>query len=210
MKGVYYEMDKQIIKEYANATFCAMNGSNGMLELFKKQHNNEYKTISAMYRKRVALMDTLMAMSYLDDIVYWFTLTYNNDKDKNTEKYKLNEATMFLKDIAPVYVLVEEYGENNGRYHIHGFLIFKYGYNIQDFKSWHSRQNLIELDQSSFKKKVRYLTKYACKDVPRIHRSKQCSTIYKCYVKNKRLGNHFECLLRDKMKQCVDNSVNLF
>ena len=44
-------------------------------------------------------------------------------------------------------VQIEEYGEDNGRYHIHGFLVFKYGYGFEDFRKWPSRQKLEEISE---------------------------------------------------------------
>ena len=204
-------MDKSIIQEYDNALFTAMNsGHDEYLKQFKIEHSEEYKIITAMYRKRVALNDTLKAMSYLNEPMYWFTLTFNNTKDTNCVEWKRKEAQYFLNEIAPVYCMVEEYGEDNHRYHIHGFLIFRYGKGFNDFRKWHSRQKIEELSDRKIKKKVKYLTKYAVKSVPRIRRSKMASLLYTSFLKVKRISHSFECLANEDMKEVVDNKINLF
>ena len=203
-------MDKTIIKEYDNALWTSINGHPQALEDFKNNHSEEYKIITAMYRKRVAINDTLRAMSYLNEPMYWFTLTFNNTKDNNSVEWKRKEAQYFLNEIAPVYVMVEEYGEDNNRYHIHGFLIFRYGKSWEDFRLWHSRQSIEELTEKKIRKKVRYLTKYAVKSVPRIRRSKMASNLYTSFLKHKVLTHHFECLMKETMKEVVDSKINLF
>lgn len=207
--GDFYAMNKLILKEYDIAVFNQINGDKELMEDFKNKFPNEYKLISAMYRKRVAIKETLNAMQYLNEPIYWFTLTFNNNKDKNTVIWKRKEAQQFLNKIAPVYLMVEEYGEDNGRYHIHGFLCFRYGYGFKDFTKWHSRQKLEELREDKFKKKTRYLTKYATKQVPQLRRSKQCSILYNEYKYRKRLENNFKDVMNDKM-QNIANTIDFF
>ena len=204
-------MDKTILREYENAVFFAQcGGDSRQLDLFAHEHPSEYKLITAMYRKRVAMSDTLSAMGYLNEPMYWFTLTFNSVKDKCTIDSKRNSVQNFLSKIAPVYLMVEEYGEDNGRYHVHGFLIFRYGCGFNDFRLWHSRQKLQELTDNIKKKKIRYLTKYAVKSVPRLRRSKMCSILYNEYTKHKKLRYHFNCLLEEHMKKVVDTKISLF
>ena len=203
-------MDKSIIKEYECALWTAQNGHDEYLKQFKVSHSEEYKIITAMYRKRVAINDTLKAMSYLNEPMYWFTLTFNNSKDGNSVAWKRKEAQYFLNEIAPIYVMVEEFGEDNNRYHIHGFLIFRYGKTWEDFRLWHSRQKIEELTENKIRKKVHYLTKYAVKSVPRIRRSKMASTLYNQFKSEKCLLRSFKCLFDEDMKKVIDNKINLF
>ena len=203
-------MDKQIIKEYENALFWAQNGDSRILDLFVCEHPTEYRLISAMYRKRVAINDTLLALGYLNRPVYWFTLTFNNDRDALLVETKRKYAQTFLSNISIAYLMVEEYGEDNGRYHIHGFLIFNKDNDFRSFVKWPSRQKIQELTPNLYKKKVRYLTKYAVKSVPRLRRSKVASLLYTEYLKHKKVRYSFPCILNEFMNKYVDTVISSF
>ena len=107
-----------------------------------------------------------------------------------------------------VYVMVEEYGEDNGRYHIHGFLCFKYGFGFADFVQWHSRQKIIELDNGN--KRIKYLTDYSSKQAPRIRRSRSLSALYTYFKKHKRMYKLFNSTFLDGFNKQVANIVNPF
>ena len=198
----------EIRKEYLNALYNLQFGSKSLMADFIKKYPSEYKLITTMYRRRCDLTDTLETMKLLNDVIYWFTLTFNNDKDKNNIETKRKDAQRFLNRICSVYVMVEEYGEDNGRYHIHGFLCFKFGYGFVDFTEWHSRQKIVELDSAN--KRIKYLTDYSSKQAPRIRRSKSLSVLYAYFKKRKRMYKHFkETFLLGFNKQ-VANVVNPF
>ena len=150
-----------IRKEYLNALYNLQSGSKDLMPLFISKYPNEYKLIMTMYRKRTELNNTIDVMKLLNEPIYWFTLTFNNEKDCNSVETKRKDAQRFLNRICSVYIMVEEYGEDNGRYHIHGFLCFKYGYGFLDFTQWHSRQDIREL-KTGIKKQIKYLTDYNC------------------------------------------------
>ena len=205
-------IDEQIIKEYSMAKEDIMFWNDPFrYEKFKSDYPIEYKIFSAMDRKRSAVLDTFRAMMYLNEPIYWITLTFNNEKDINTVKYKKETAERFLKDIAPIYLMIEEFGEDNNRYHIHGFIIFKYGKGFEDFRKWHSRQKIIQI--KTFKKgmkRVSYLTNYVTKDVPRLRRSRQCSKLYNYYKSVKKLRFNFKPVLDTDMYAYYQNNINLF
>lgn len=205
-------VNDSILKEWNNAVAnSCFGGSQEPLKRFKEEHIEAYKLITAMYRKRVAIKESLDIMEDMNEPIYWFTLTFNNDKDSNTIETKRKEAEKFLNSMCLCYLMVEEYGEDNGRYHIHGFLCFKYGYGFVDFTSWHSRQKieLLEEDKKK-KKKVRYLTKYAVKSVPRIRRSKSLSLMYNYYKNKKRIRKGFYEHYMNQFKSYVATVVNPF
>lgn len=205
-------LDKAILKEWCNAVAnSCFNGSQEALKRFKEEHNEEYKLITAMYRKRIAIKETLDIMEDMNEPIYWFTLTFNNEKDINKVDTKRKDAERFLNSMCQCYLMVEEYGEDNGRYHIHGFLTFKYGYGFLDFTKWHSRQKieLLEEDKKK-KKKVRYLTKYAVKSVPRLRRSKTLSKLYALYKKKKAIRKGFYDTYLEEFKRYVASVVNPF
>lgn len=191
-------MEEEIIKKYREACYNSQNGCNTFMDAFKNEHPNEYKIITGMYRKRVSLKDTLDAFKLLGYKTYWITLTFKNSKDANKIDSKRKDAIRFLNTITKDFLLVEEFGEDNGRYHLHGFLFVPDLPFIEDntfelFKTWHSRQKIELLeDDSKYKKKVRYLTNYSTKANPRIRRSKQCSRITNIYKLKKGLIKSFE------------------
>lgn len=205
-------IDERIIKEYAIAKEDIMFWNDTLrYDRFKNDYPTEYRLFSSMDRKHRAVLDTFKAMLYLNEPIYWITLTFNNEKDINTVKYKKETAERFLKDISPIYLMIEEYGEDNNRYHIHGFIIFKYGKGFQDFRKWHSRQKIIQI--KTFKKgmkRVSYLTNYVTKDVPRLRRSRQCSKLYNFYKSIKKLRYNFKSVFESDMKKYYEENINLF
>ena len=198
-----------IRKEYLNALYNFQSGSKDLMPLFISKYPKEYKLIMTMYRKRTELNNTIEVMKLLNEPIYWFTLTFNNDKNSNTIETKRKEAQRFLNRICSVYVMVEEYGEENERYHIHGFLCFKYGYGVFDFMQWHSREDIREL-KTGIKKQVKYLTDYTSKSVPRIRRSKSLSALNTYYKKYKRLYKLFPSTFLQGFNKQVANIVNPF
>ena len=199
---------EEIRKEYINALYNFQSGSKELMPLFISKYPKEYKLIMTMYRKRTELNNTIETMKLLNEPLYWFTLTFNNDKDSNTIETKRKDAQRFLNRICSVYVMVEEYGEDNGRYHIHGFLCFKYGFGFADFVQWHSRQKIIELDNGN--KRIKYLTDYSSKQAPRIRRSRSLSALYTYFKKHKRMYKLFNSTFLDGFNKQVANIVNPF
>lgn len=205
-------INESILKEWSSAVYnSCFHGNGEPIKSFKEKHREEYKLITAMYRKRVAINETLDIMEDMNEPIYWFTLTFNNDKDSNLVETKRKDAEKFLNSMCQCYLMVEEYGEDNGRYHIHGFLCFKYGFGFVDFTSWHSRQKIELLnEEKKKKKKVRYLTKYAVKSVPRIRRSKTLSKLYMFYRHKKVLRKSFYSTYLEGFKTYVASVVNPF
>ena len=199
---------KETKKEYLSALYNLQFGSRTLMADFIKNHPSEYKLITTMYRRRCDLTDTIETMKLLNEPIYWFTLTFNNEKDTNNIETKRKEAQRFLNHICSVYVMVEEFGEDNGRYHIHGFLCFKYGFGFVDFVQWHSRQKIIELDNAN--KRIKYLTDYSTKQAPRIRRSKSLSALYTYFKKHKRMYKLFNSTFIDNFNKQVANVVNPF
>lgn len=200
---------EEIRKEYINALYNFQSGSKELMPLFISKYPKQYKKIMTMYRKRTELNNTIETMKLLNEPIYWFTLTFNNDKDSNTIETKRKDAQRFLNRICSVYIMVEEFGEDNGRYHIHGFLCFRYGFGIFDFMQWHSREDIREL-KTGIKKQVKYLTDYNTKSIPRLRRSKSLSVLCGYFKKHKRMYKLFpQTFLNDFNKQ-VANTFNPF
>lgn len=201
-------VSKEIRKEYINALYNLQFGSKVPMADFIAKYPSEYKLITTMYRRRCDLTDTLETMRLLNEPIFWFTLTFNNEKDANNIETKRKDAQRFLNRMCSVYVMVEEYGEDNGRYHIHGFLCFKYGFGFADFVQWHSRQKIIELDNGN--KRIKYLTDYSSKQAPRIRRSKSLSALYTYFKNRKGLYKNFKSTFIEGFNKQVANIVNPF
>lgn len=166
-------ISKDILDEYYKALWSVQDNYRSPAILsFRLSHPDEYRTISAMHRKRTQLKKDIKAMWSYSHRLAWFTLTYDQVKDKNTERYKRKEAFEFLNGVFKMFNAVEEYGEQEGRYHIHGFGVFLDGKDLEDFYEWHSREEIRLLNNYIVEKKIKYLTNYATKNVPRLRRNR--------------------------------------
>lgn len=204
-------VSKSIIKEWQNAILNSQNGYNNLVKEFKDKYPKEYKVITTMYRKRVGIKECLQVMEDMNEPIYWFTLTFNNSKDVNAIETKRKDAQRFLERMTICYLMVEEFGEDKGRYHVHGFLCFKYGYGFLDFKEWHSRQKIECLEEEwKKKKKTRYLTKYASKSIPRLRRSKTMSLLCNYQKSHKGMRRCFPLTYANMFKEYVANVANPF
>lgn len=204
------KLNEQLLKDYREAIYNSQEGHTELLDKFKVEHKEEFNLFSKMYRKRTSIKSTLEVMYDMNEPVYWFTLTFNNKLDLNSVETKRKYACRFLKEIAPIYLMVEEYGEDNGRYHIHGFLVFKYGCGFEDFRKWPSRQKLEEIKEDKCKKKTRYLTNYTCKSVPRIRRSKQLVQFFNYYTKHKKFSECFPNVYEENIRKEFEKALDLF
>ena len=209
---ILMELTQEIVKQFRTALYNQIGGYDDLMVQFKKDFPLEYKKITTTQRRRSDIKTTIEAMKYLHEDIYWFTLTFNEVKDKNSVLSKRKEAMQYLNRIAGYYLLVEEYGSENGRYHIHGFLVFRFGKGFKDFRDWHSRQNIVLLGtDKKVSKRVYYLTNYMSKDVPRIRRSKSLVALVNVYKKNKRLlRNDFTTTANNNIGAYIESSLDMF
>lgn len=185
------ELDKIILDEWYKAVQVANDHlSNKLINAFKDIHPLEYGYISKFFRLRTELYKDIECLSSLGQ-VQWFTLTFDNDYDVMKEETKRKSAFKFLNEIFLCFLLVEEYGEDNGRYHIHGFGVYRIGKDFDNFREWKYIQNIKSLDSVSLKKKAKYLTKYAVKALPRLRRSKTYIMYKKAFTRLKSLKKDF-------------------
>lgn len=173
------DLNEELLREWFHAVLLDnCNRSNTATMAFKAIHPQEYCLLHSFYRLRHELNDDITLMSSVGS-VHWFTLTFDNKHDKSLVSSKRKSATRFLNDIFLFYEMIEEYGEDNNRYHIHGFGVYRENKGFKDFVKWHSRTKIQDLSVNNLKKKVKYLTKYAVKSLPRIRRSKNL-----CFLRN--------------------------
>lgn len=165
------DISQELKNEYFNALYNQQNGNNEPMKRFKLAHVDFYRIINAMYHKRVKVLHDIKVMRDLShNKVYFGSLTFNELKDKNQEKTKRKEVFTFLNTIFLCFLVVEEYGEDNGRYHIHYVGIFKDNKHFEDLQGWHSREDIQRV--KSARSVARYLCNYIVKAVPRIRRNK--------------------------------------
>lgn len=172
------EVSQEIRQEYFNALYNQQNGNNEPMKRFKVSHTEVYSIINAMYHKRVKVRKDIDVMRELScNKVYFGSLTFNEVKDQNKNTSKRREVFNFLNSIFLCFFIVEELGENNGRYHCHYVGVFKDNKSFDDLFKWHSREDIQRVKSS--KSVARYLCNYIVKQVPRIRRNKTLIEISK-------------------------------
>lgn len=185
-------LSEEVLKKWFNAILVAnTTWDNEEIKAFKDTYPCEYRLLNAFYHLRTNLNRDIKVLSYIGD-VYWFTLTFDNKRDKSKIISKRKSATRFLNERFLAYEMVEEFGEDKGRYHIHGFGVFRVGKGYEDFREWPCRQRIECLSNEKLRKKVKYLTKYAVKQLPRRRRSKSLVYLSNYYSKNSSFSRSFK------------------
>lgn len=187
-----YALNKSVITLYYEAVASSICDDYLPMQLFKQKYPNEYKRFNAVHRRRATIRESIDAMKIVSEKIYFGTLTFNNAKNLNKLVCKRKEAFKKLNAEFEYVLLVEEYGEDNGRYHIHFLGLFKKDHNFDSFaRSWsHSRQNLRLLNDKE--NVAQYLCKYLCKDLPRIRRNKALVSLARGYHKARSLQRYFK------------------
>lgn len=193
------EVSQEQRNEYFNALYNQQNGNSEPMKRFKEKNECLYRIINAMYHKRVKVLKDIRVMREVScNKVYFGSLTFNEVKDKNQEKTKRKEVFSFLNTIFLCFLVVEEYGEENGRYHCHYVGIFKDNKTFEDLFSWHSREDIQRV--KSDRAVARYLCNYIVKQVPRIRRNKTLIKISKDMQKCRNWSNIGFTSLSDNCK----------
>lgn len=186
-----YALNKSVITLYYEAIASGICEDYLPMQLFKQKYPEQYKRFNAVHRRRATIHESISAMKIISDKIYFGTLTFNNAKNSNKLVCKRKEAFKRLNTEFEYVLLVEEYGEDNGRYHIHFLGLFKKDHDFDSFvRSWsHSRQNLRLLNDNE--NVAQYLCKYLCKDLPRIRRNKALVSLARSYHAAKSLQRFF-------------------
>lgn len=190
-----HEVSFDLLKQYYKAMHMAYDFANyDLLEDFRKSFPKEFSFLNKVHKRRTDVNLSIKVMQdFLAKPLYFGTLTFNKGKDKNKVASKRKEAFIKLNKLFECFLLVEEYGEKSGRYHLHFIGVFKEGFGFDNFKRfWHSRQNLEKVDDP--KRAGQYLVKYVCKEVPRLRRNKNLIRLENAYKKGKRLQKNFPSL----------------
>lgn len=163
-------VDFNLLKEYYEAVFKSLECDDRYIEDFKENHPIEFSYFSAVARKRKKVRNNLETLKGLGREIYFGTLTFNDRKNGNKIESKEKDAFRFLNSIFEYFLVVEEFGEINERYHLHFVGCFRNGFGFEDFRKWHSRQNLERVKEID--KVCSYLVKYVSKELPRIRRNR--------------------------------------
>lgn len=155
------------------------------MDCFKKWFPKEYSYFNSVLNKRTLMKRDIEFMQWLsNDCVEFGDLTFDNELDARTEENKRKKALRFMNKFFDVFFIVEEYGEEHGRYHIHFCGVLKKGVTYLEFhNSWSSYCWIRKV--KSVKKASKYLCDYIVKQVPRIRRSSMLSKGINLYKKCK-------------------------
>lgn len=188
------KLTQEIINRYYNYVLPNVQLGNAyVLKDFRAQYPDESRQLLSMVNKRSKIRKNVHLMQHLGNGgIAWFTLNYRTEKRNRLETTKRKELHLFLDEMFDCWLFVEEMGSNDDFYHIHGFGVFKKGIKLaDDFGStWcklsgHNKTRL--LNGKDIDKRVRYVTKYASKEIPTIHRSKSLIMAEKCFKKHVKL-----------------------
>lgn len=167
----YALISEETRKKYINALYNCQDGNYFAMKNFQSEYPNEYSFMNAQFRQRSKIIDCVDAIYHSGNVPYFGALTFDDKHDKSSEENKRKQAIRLLNLVFVAWVMVEEYGEENGRYHIHFIGCFRYNKTMSDFHNeWHSHSQIERVKNA--RKTARYLTNYMEKQVPRIRKSK--------------------------------------
>lgn len=200
------QFTETLAREYFSALYNLQDGNSGPMDRFKSEHFELYKVVNANYHKRKKLRENIKAMKSVspNGSLCFGALTFDAEHDGYDAKTKRQQVGRHLNKYLSAYLFVEEYGEDNGRYHIHFIGLLRNSVTYLDFcNAWHSRAQIEKV--ISIKRAVNYLTDYVVKQAPRIRRNKVLVDMFNHYQKSeswKRYG--FEkSLAKDELESAI-------
>ena len=204
-------IETDILKKWKNAQINGACGNYQALKNFRCEYPDLFKHLQGMSTKRKQIKEAINIISIVG-AVYWITLTFDNIHDLKTENDKRRACWYWLNKYCGAVLMVEEYGEDNGRYHIHCLASWK----DNDIKyldaanDWPSRCEIQRLKEWEYDKKSRYLTKYMVKQVPRIRRNKVLIALERHYKRFVSLHNlRFNSLSNDSLNALINTYTDM-
>lgn len=175
------QLSNELLDKYYSCLRSSVEFNNhAPMQRFKEEHKQEFLYINNCYAKRVKIAKCCEALKHYKQDIFFGALTFDEKHDKSTIRNKRVQAQKHLNNCFACWVMVEEYGEENGRYHIHFFGVYKRGKTHNDFHSgWHSIANIKPLKH----KDIRYVTDYTSKQCPRVRQSKSMLELVRNYKK---------------------------
>lgn len=196
---------------YLNALYNLLNGNPEPMNRFKLLHPDYYDLANKNYHKRKIIRENIYAMKMVakqnNNLIVWGALTFDEEHNKQKERIKRNQVLRHLSKYLVCYLFVEEYGEDNNRYHVHFIGILKNNVLYLDFiNAWHSRCDIEKM--YSVKQATNYLTDYMCKQVPRIRRNKELIKVFNHYKKSINWSNYgFKGFAKQEQQDALINLV---
>lgn len=192
---------------YLNALYNNINGNSEPMKRFRMLHPEYYDKVNKSYHKRSIIKENIKAMKMISKDIVWGALTFDEEHDKASIPTKRKQVLRQLNKYFVVYLFVEEFGELNGRYHVHYIGVLKNNVLYLDFISnWHSRCDIQKV--LSMRRIADYLTDYMTKQAPRIRRSKDLVRLYEKYKKSNMWRDYgFKDLASEEVKNAVINLV---
>jgi len=205
------DFDSSLLDSYYKAVSDIVHfDSYAFMEELKERYPEQIAFFLKVGTLRKKVRANIEALKDLNVPLYFGTLTFDCVKDKNKEKTKRRESFLFLNKLFLYFLAVEEYGEENGRYHIHFVGAFRAGKGFEDFRLWHSRQNLEKVN--SIDGVCRYLIKYVSKQLPRLRRNKNLVALEKLHSKCVRVRKMwcYDAVNNSFEKQLKEMKSNVF
>jgi hypothetical protein len=179
IKSVKYNDEQSLRDFYFYCLSERKRGNYYSLDCFRKWFPKFFNRMQSILNKRSSIKSDLEFMQSLKmGRVYFGALTYNEELDSKSEENKRKMAQRYLDKFMPIYEIIEEYGEEKGRYHVHFLGVMSSDKTYIEFHSGWSSYSYIE-PLKSVKKASKYLCDYVVKQVPRIRRNKRLITLMK-------------------------------
>ena len=201
------EITEEQYKLWNDAITCAQFGNSYSIKQFKDSYPDLYRHMTSMLNKRTKICKTLQAYMSVCPFVYWGDLTFNEEEDRKDIKTKRKQVQRYLDKFFKLYLYVEEEGSENERWHIHYLGILRNDITFQMlYDSWHSISHCECIYKYyEVKKKIKYITKYCVKQVPRIHMNTRSILLVKQYKRKKHWENiGFNCFKMDYVEEISD------
>ena len=152
------------------------------MNIFKFMFPDVYHRIMSTLSKRSELKKNIEFMMVVSGgLVYFGDLTFDNEHISREEEDLRRKAIRYLNKYCKLWTMVEEHGEQNGRYHIHWIAVFKDKKTPKMLQEeWPCFAHYSRV--KSVHGTAKYLCNYVSKQVPRIRRNKdlvQCMKLYK-------------------------------
>lgn len=200
VKSVRYDNEQSVRDFYFYCLRERNNGNYYALDCFKKWFPVKFYEMQSILNKRTLIKRDLEIMKAVSNRVVFGALTFSDSNYLDNETNMKRKAQRYLDKCLSAYEIIEEHGEEKGRYHVHYLGILQEGLTYIDFHNGWEDYTYIEAVKNSkkdIKKVSKYLCDYVVKQVPRIRRNKLLLKVINLYKEHERL------LLKDVMSASV-------
>lgn len=184
VKTIKYDNEQSLRDFYFYCLKERNEGNYYSLDWFRKYFPTFFHKMQAILNKRTLIRRDIEIMKAVSKRVVFGALTFSDKNLKENEKNMLKKAQRYLEKYLSAYEIIEEYGQEHDRYHIHYIGIMRDNLTYIEFHNGWEDYSYIEAVKSSAKdkKKVsKYLCDYVIKQVPHIRRNKLLTDLIKKY-----------------------------